>query len=119
LEGEEKVGALRDADIFVLPSYSENFGVAVVEAMACGLPVIVSDQGGIHRELTAADARIVVPCEKERLTQSILQLLGDAALHSRLSRNGIALAKTFSVDAVTEQLVSLYREIIARKGAGN
>ncbi len=44
LQGEEKNALLADADLFVLPSYSENFGVAVVEALFFGLPVIVSDQ---------------------------------------------------------------------------
>jgi glycosyltransferase involved in cell wall biosynthesis len=116
LEGEQKVAALREADVFVLPSYSENFGVAVVEAMACGLPVIVSDQVGIHRELAQSEAGLVVPCEKGRLAETILQVLGDEGLRSKLSQNGIALAKTFSVETVTDQLVSLYREIISAKG---
>jgi glycosyltransferase involved in cell wall biosynthesis len=118
LEGEQKVAALRESDVFVLPSYSENFGVAVVEAMACGLPVIVSDQVGIHRELSASDAALVVPCEKDRLAKAILQVFDDAALRSRLSQNGIAMSKTFSVEAVTDQLVDLYRDIISSHGAG-
>src|SRR6185436_15853567 len=54
LSGKEKLAALADADVFVLPSYSENFGVAVVEAMAARLPVVISDQVGIHREVAAA-----------------------------------------------------------------
>ena len=49
------------ADIFVLPSYQENFGIAVVEAMAAGLPVIVSDQVGISGEIGKSGAGIVIP----------------------------------------------------------
>ncbi|MCX5892045.1 MAG: glycosyltransferase, partial [Deltaproteobacteria bacterium] len=56
LLGEEKPAALRDARMFVLPSYSENFGLAVVEALACGLPVVISDQVNIWREVEAAGA---------------------------------------------------------------
>jgi glycosyltransferase involved in cell wall biosynthesis len=116
IEGKQRVAALREADVFVLPSYSENFGVAVVEAMACGLPVIVSDQVGIHRELTAADAGVVTPCEHGRVAEAILQVLSDEGLRSRLSHNGTALAKTFSVENVTDQLMSLYSDIISSKG---
>ena len=66
LLGEEKLAALRDAQMFVLPSYSENFGLAVVEAMACGLPVVISDQVNIWREVAAAGAGLVGPCEATR-----------------------------------------------------
>ncbi len=54
LLGEEKLAALRDARMFVLSSYSENFGLAVIEAMACGLPVVISDRVNIWREVAAA-----------------------------------------------------------------
>jgi glycosyltransferase involved in cell wall biosynthesis len=113
LEGDAKKAVMAEADIFVLPSYSENFGLAVVEAMAAGLPVIVSDRVGIHREISATDAGLVVPCEEYSLTNAILQVLGNEGLRLRLARSGIALTKTFSVAAVTDQLVSLYRDIIS------
>jgi len=117
LEGAAKQAALADADVFVLPSYSENFGVAVVEAMACGPPVVVSDQVGIHRRISAAQAGLVVPCREDCLADAILQVLRDGTLRSKLVRNAAALAKTFSVEAVTDQVVGLYRDILASRGA--
>jgi glycosyltransferase involved in cell wall biosynthesis len=60
LTGEVKQAAFADAVIYVLPSYSENFGIAVVEAMAAGVPVIVSDRVGIHADIAAAAAGLVV-----------------------------------------------------------
>jgi glycosyltransferase involved in cell wall biosynthesis len=117
LTGEDKWAALADADLFVLPSYSENFGVAVVEAMACGLPVVVSDQVGIQQEIAAAQAGLVVRCEVEALAAACSQLLGDAELRAVLGRNGQALARQeFTLETVTERLVGLYARL-ARSAA--
>ncbi len=113
VEGEKKVAALRESDLYVLPSYSENFGVAVIEALACGLPVIVSDQVALHRELTASNAGLVVPCDAVRLAGAIQRALSDPGLCSTLARNGVPLAKTFSIESVTPQLVALYQGLIS------
>ncbi len=66
LQGEEKLEAFHISSVFVLPSYSENFGIAVLEAMACGLPVIVSDKVNLRPEVVASKAGEVVPCDAER-----------------------------------------------------
>ena len=59
LTGDLKWGALRAAEVFILPSHQENFGLAVVEAMACGTPVLVSDKVNIWREIEADGAGFV------------------------------------------------------------
>jgi glycosyltransferase involved in cell wall biosynthesis len=59
LSGEAKWGAFRAADAFVLPSHQENFGVAVIEALACGVPALISDQVNIWREVASDGAGIV------------------------------------------------------------
>ena len=111
LEGDSKKAAMAEADIFVLPSYSENFGVAAVEAMAAGLPVIVSDHVGIHREIAAADAGLVVPCQEEPLTRALVRLLDAPALRNELARNGRILAQSFSPAKISERLIELYSNI--------
>jgi glycosyltransferase involved in cell wall biosynthesis len=112
LTGEEKRAALEAADVFALPSYSENFGIAVVEAMAAGLPVVVSDQVGIHGEIADAAAGLVVRCEVKALTQALLRLLNDADLRLLLGRNGRQLAATkYSHDAVTGKVLDIYNRI--------
>ncbi len=88
LTGEDKQAAFADAVMYVLPSYSENFGIAVAEAMAAGLPVVVSDQVGIHNDIVEAAAGLVVRCEVGDLTQTMLRLLNDPALRVSLGRNG-------------------------------
>lgn len=59
LSGAHKWGAFRTAEVFCLPSHQENFGIAVVEALACGCPVLVSDKVNIWREIEAAQAGLV------------------------------------------------------------
>jgi glycosyltransferase involved in cell wall biosynthesis len=59
LSGKMKWGALRAADVFVLPSHQENFGIAVAEALAVGLPTLISDKVNIWREVDADGAGIV------------------------------------------------------------
>jgi len=113
LTGEDKWAALRHADVFVLPSYSENFGVALVEALACGCPVVLSDQVGIHREIARAGAGLVTPCKADELAQALLDVLTDAALRHRMSENGVRLARQqFSLDAVSRKLAETYAAVI-------
>jgi glycosyltransferase involved in cell wall biosynthesis len=113
LEGAEKLAALAEADMFVLPSYSENFGVAVVEAMASGLPVVISDQVGIHREVAEAGAGLVVPCRAEPLANAIKCLAEDPGLRRELGERGRRLARErFSSEAMTAGLVQLYEETL-------
>jgi glycosyltransferase involved in cell wall biosynthesis len=96
----------------VLPSYSENFAVAVVEAMAAGLPVVVSDQVGIHRDITKARAGLVVPCNGPALSRALAALMASDSLRAEMGRNAARLARTaFSTEAATENLIALYRRI--------
>ena len=59
LTGDLKWGALRAAEVFVLPSHQENFGIAVVEALACGKPVLISNKVNIWREVQEDGAGLV------------------------------------------------------------
>jgi glycosyltransferase involved in cell wall biosynthesis len=112
LDGELKQAALADADVFVLPSYSENFGIAVAEAMAAGVPVIVSDQVGIHHDIAETAAGMVVRCEVAPLAGALIRLLNDPDLRRSMGRNGRRLAqKRYSLEAVTRQVLCLYNGI--------
>lgn len=61
IRGDVKWGAMRGADAFILPSHQENFGIAVAEATACGVPVLITDKVNIWREIEAAGAGFVAP----------------------------------------------------------
>ena len=83
LLGEDKRAAFADADLFVLPSYQENFGIAVAEAMASGLPVVLSDQVNIADEVVRAGAGGVVPTNVDALSAELSRWLSDANLRAR------------------------------------
>lgn len=106
-------GAKRDwfarADVFVLPSYSENFGLAVVEAMAMGLAVIVTPGVGIADEIKASGAGIVVEPHAAALARAMLELADNAARCDELGGLGCKLvAEKYSVEAMTRALIDLY-----------
>jgi glycosyltransferase involved in cell wall biosynthesis len=113
LQNEAKLAAFADASIFVLPSWSENFGVAVIEAMAAGCPVVVTDQVAVHTDIAAANAGYVVPCEVEALAGAIVRMLEDQPARARMGSNGKCLTQThYSPEAVTAKLTAAYRAIL-------
>ena len=73
LQGDAKWGAFYNCEAFVLPSHQENFGIAVVEALACKKPVLVTDQVNIWREIEQANAGIVVPDTEEGIYNMLFQ----------------------------------------------
>lgn len=92
LRGADRVAALSDADLFVLPSRQENFGIAVVEALAAGTPVLISDQVNIYREIVAAGGGAAVPLGVEPLTVELNRWMADSALREAAGARGRAFA---------------------------
>ena len=115
LSGSEKVAAFSTATVYVLPSHSENFGIAAAEAMASGVPTILSDQVAIAQEAAAAEAAVVVRPESTGIARAIKELLENSSRRDELGRNGKVFAeRSFSPQRVSEQLVSEYRKILNR-----
>jgi glycosyltransferase involved in cell wall biosynthesis len=91
LEGDLKWGAFYAADAFVLPSHQENFGVAVVEALASGLPVLISDKVNIWPDIVQDEAGIVNPDTAEGTYRSMTTLLAMRPVErQRMIDNGVA-----------------------------
>lgn len=113
LTGREKVQAYAGSDIFVLPSYSENFGVVVVEAMACGIPVIISDQVGIHKEIAKSKAGVVIKTDPKQLAETIMALLENPEMCKEMGRNGQQSVKErFAPDKVTDNMIETYQSLL-------
>src|SRR5207237_6015303 len=75
--GADRLAALADADLLALPSYHENFGLVVIEALACGTPVVVSDQVGLRPEITAQQVGALVPNDSAALAPELGRWLAD------------------------------------------
>ncbi|MCL1470628.1 glycosyltransferase [Argonema antarcticum] len=116
VEGQDKDLLLQGADIFVLPSFSENFGIAVAEALAHGLPVIITPDIQIAPEIAAAKAGLVVEGEVEPLANAIAQLLTSPQQRQDLGENGKDLVqRRYSWSAIASHLTGVYRSIIERE----
>jgi glycosyltransferase involved in cell wall biosynthesis len=114
--GRDKEILLQGSDIFVLPSFSENFGVAVAEAMAAGLPVIITPDIQIAPDIARAKAGLVVEGEVETLSAAIAQLLNSPELRQQLGENGRRFAQShYSWDAIAQQLAAAYTAILQKQ----
>ena len=105
-------GLYGEADVFVLPSRNESFGMVAAEAAAAGTPVIVTDRCGVAA-LLGERAAMIVPPEAERLREAIVRLLADPALRERLRVAGRDVAREFSWESVVAEQERLYRRAMA------
>jgi glycosyltransferase involved in cell wall biosynthesis len=113
---DEKKALLADADLFVLPSRYENFANAPAEAMACGVPVIITNACGI-RSLVEGRAGLVIAPEKEELAEALLSLIHDKALYARFKEGCRQVADELSWNHLTEQMEAYYDDVLAKTHA--
>jgi glycosyltransferase involved in cell wall biosynthesis len=102
------------ADLFVFPSLYEGFGLPVLEAMACGVPVVASNVSSIP-EVTGDAALLTGPRDADALTDAMERILKDYDLRSDLRQRGLARAATFSWERAARETIAVYEEA-AKKG---
>lgn len=110
IEDEDLPDLYRGAHLFVYPSLYEGFGLPILEAMACGIPVITSNISSMPE--VAGDAAVLVdPRDPEGLASAMASVLTDEALREKLRQKGIARARGFSWDAVARKTLEVYTSL--------
>jgi glycosyltransferase involved in cell wall biosynthesis len=99
------------AEFFVFPSIYEGFGLPVVEAMACGTPVITSNTSSLD-EIAAAAALTVDPYDVDAVTSAIVRLASDSSVRHELSHRGLARAREFSWSRSAKEMLALYGRLV-------
>ena len=118
VRGEQKKKMLQSADVFVLPSYRENFGLAVAEALQAGCPVVVSSAVAISTEIAEYQAGEIVDLSADSIFMALDKLLDNTAARIRMGENGQRLVRErFDLTANVRRIVSLYEKILSKSGA--
>ncbi len=112
--GAEKWELYRRADIFVLPSYSENFGNVVLEAMSVGCPVVVTPGVGLADVVRETGSGLVVPAQDRALGQAMVGLLADLATRQRMGENGKKTAQQYHWEGVAKRMRDVYRKLLEK-----
>jgi glycosyltransferase involved in cell wall biosynthesis len=113
LFGIDRVAAMVDADVFVLPSHQENFGIVVIESLAASTPVIISDQVNIHRQITQAEVGQVVPVDVDAIAGAIDRYLTDKELRLLTAEKSRPFVwKAYDRDLIARHWVDHYSNII-------
>lgn len=115
LEGEAKAAAFASADVFVLPSFSENFGIAAAEALAAGLPCLLSEGVAIAGDVVRAGAGLVVGTDAQSIAEGLRLIITNQVALDTMSVNARRLAQErYSIQAMGSSLKQLYTDILNR-----
>jgi glycosyltransferase involved in cell wall biosynthesis len=103
------------ADVLLLPSLYEGFGLTALEAMACGTPVVASDAGSLPE--TVGDAGLLVaPTDVEAIADAVVRVVTDAPLRVALRQRGLERARSFTWERTARETLAVYREIFEENG---
>jgi glycosyltransferase involved in cell wall biosynthesis len=98
------------SDVFLYPSLRESFGIPMLEAMACGVPVITSNTSSMP-EVSGDAAFLIDPFKPEEITGAMVEIIRNSELRSQLIAKGLLQAKKFSWRAMAENVLEIYREV--------
>lgn len=115
LFGPDKLKAYVDADVYVLPSSYEIFGITVLEACACGTPVVITDCCGVA-EAIRGQAGLVVAYDKEELQQALEAMLSDERMRLDFGRRGrLLVQERYNWARIAGQIEGIYRSLLSNQ----
>lgn len=113
IAGEEKIKLLRQASLHLQSSYKEGWGLSVIEANACGCPVVANDTTGLCDSVIDGESGLLYDyCDVEDAATKVRRVLADPELAGRLSANGLRRAAEFSWERNTREILEYLQEII-------
>lgn len=120
-EVQDVVALLSVADLLLLPSLQESFGLSALEAMACGVPVVASNVGGLPEVIVDGVTGFLHPPDQaSAMAASAVRVLSDPSLHDTMAAAGARLAaERFSTERIVPQYEALYEAVLRRDPPGN
>jgi glycosyltransferase involved in cell wall biosynthesis len=113
LTGKDKLMAFYGSNVFVLPSYSEGLPTTVIEAMACGVPIIVSDKVGISREIKQYNAGTIVKTNVDDVYNGIKNVFSNLDKAKEMALNAKNMVYNFyDINKVADKMIEIYEEAI-------
>jgi glycosyltransferase involved in cell wall biosynthesis len=115
VHGDDKIDLLNHASALVLPSYSENFGIVVLEAMAAGRPVVITPDVGLADTVRETGSGVVVKGDPDVLAGGIRNLLSNPGLMQQMGENGKRVVKEqFTWEAVAQKMEGVYADMLSQ-----
>lgn len=114
VNNSELPGIYNLADLFLYPSFRESFGIPILEAQRCGVPVITSNTSSMP-EVAGDGALIIDPYNPEELCEAMIRIYSNQDIRNDLIAKGLANSDKFSWKAMAERVLSIYKEVIAQK----
>lgn len=103
------------AEVVVMPSLYESFGMVALEAMACGVPVIASEVGGLGYLVQNGFTGYTIPdSDPEALCDKLSMLLGDAELRNQMGRYAAEYASDYAWEKITSQIIGVYHDVLGK-----
>jgi glycosyltransferase involved in cell wall biosynthesis len=112
---EMRLEAFADADVYALPSYAENFGFSIFEAMACGVPVVVSENLNYAAEIAQTRAGLAVPRTPQQFSEAILSVLDQPDVRSEMGSCGRLLARKYSLEETGAKVETTLESILRQR----
>jgi glycosyltransferase involved in cell wall biosynthesis len=109
---EDLPAIYKGASLFVYPSLYEGFGIAPIESMSCGVPVLASQNGSLPEVLGEAAWLVDDPTDVDALAEGILRILTDSAVWEKLRKRGLENARRFSWSQTAKETLALYTQLV-------
>jgi glycosyltransferase involved in cell wall biosynthesis len=111
IPNEDLVGILNMAEVLLLPSFAEGFGLPILEAQTCGVPVITSNDSSM-KEIAGSSAYLINPENPEEITEALETLISNSSKREEIIKKGLENAKQYSWAKTAQETVKVYKQVL-------